>query len=125
MLIKNRKGAFGDETATRMPQSANVEPAVRFTNLSDLDHDGDVDIVGEAWAGEGHPIYLNDGRGYFRTWDKALEIHGHEFACLTSREAGGRTSCVAGAPATGVWSSTMCFATWVAPRTFLTGHRSA
>ena len=47
MLIKNRKGAFGDETATRMPQSANVEPAVRFTNLSDLDHDGDVDIVGE------------------------------------------------------------------------------
>ena len=48
MLIKNRKGTFGDETATRMPQSANVEPAVRFTNLSDLDHDGEVDIVGKA-----------------------------------------------------------------------------
>ena len=125
MLIKNRKGAFGDETATRMPQSANVEPAVRFTHLSDLDHDEDVDIVGEASAGEGHPIYLKDGLGYFRARDKALEIHGHVFACLTSRETGGGTSCVAGAPATGVWSSTMCFATWGAPRTFLTGHRLA
>ena len=38
--------------------------------------------MGEAWAGEGHPFYLNDGHGYFSAWDKGFQIHGHVFAFL-------------------------------------------
>jgi hypothetical protein len=82
VLINNGDATFRDETPARLPQSTNTDAAVRFVNLLDLDYDGDVDIVGEAWAGEGHPFYLNDGRGYYYAWDKGFEIHGHVFAFL-------------------------------------------
>jgi len=82
VLINNGDGTFRDETPTRLPQVRNVDPWIRFIDLLDLDYDGDVDIVGQAMAGEGHPFYLNDGWGYFRRWDKPFEIHGHVFALL-------------------------------------------
>ena len=65
-----------------LPQSTNWDTWIRFLDLLDLDYDGDVDIVGHAMAGEGHPFYLNDGRGHFHPWDKGFVIHGHVFALL-------------------------------------------
>ena len=82
VLINTGNGTFRDETAARLPQSPNWDTWIRFLDLLDLDYDGDVDIAGHAMAGEGHPFYLNDGRGYFSLWDKPFEVHSHVFALL-------------------------------------------
>ena len=82
ILINNGDGTFRDETAARLPQSTNWDTWIRFLDVVDLDYDGDVDIVGHAMAGEGHPFYLNDGRGHFSLWDNGFEIHSHVFALL-------------------------------------------
>jgi hypothetical protein len=82
ILINNGDATFRDETALRLPQLVNWDVPARFINVLDLDYDGDVDIVGELWAGEGHPFYVNEGWGYFRLWDAGFEIHSHVFALL-------------------------------------------
>ena len=52
MVINNRDGTFGDETATYLPQSDNNDPWISWLFLPHLDMDGDLDIVAQPVGGK-------------------------------------------------------------------------
>ena len=70
ILINNGDGTFRDETAARLPQSDSNEPTeLKYLQLLDLNGDGTKDIFGQLVDGakDTPPVYLNDGRGSFRS----------------------------------------------------------
>ncbi|MEO1136791.1 MAG: VCBS repeat-containing protein, partial [Pseudomonadota bacterium] len=60
LLINNGRGAFSDETETRIPREAATAQDVEFF---DADNDGDLDIV--LGLEGGHALWINDGRGVY------------------------------------------------------------
>ena len=70
ILINNGDGTFRDETASRLPQSDNNVPTeLKYLQLLDLNGDGAKDIFGQLVDGakDRPPVYVNDGRGSFRS----------------------------------------------------------
>jgi FG-GAP-like repeat len=70
ILINNGDGTFRDETSARLPQSDSNEPTeIKYLQLVDLNGDGAKDIFGQLVEGakDPPPVYLNDGRGSFRS----------------------------------------------------------
>jgi hypothetical protein len=69
VLVNDGAGNFSDETASRMPASADVTQDVL---LGDVDRDGDLDlVVANEFAGPNH-LLLNDGRGFFTAAPDAI-----------------------------------------------------
>jgi hypothetical protein len=72
VLVNDGDGTFTDETASRLPQTDNLEQWAYNIELGDLDRDGDDDLgvdlgspfccPNTAWV---PPVYLNDGAGRF------------------------------------------------------------
>lgn len=60
ILINNGDTTFSDETALRIPASAEVTQDLK---LSDIDNDGDNDLI--AGNEDGNRIYINNGSGIF------------------------------------------------------------
>jgi hypothetical protein len=71
VLIGNGDGTFRDETATRFPQTDNVDDPITTLELVDLNRDGAPDIGTELLPQNPppfdppSPFYLNDGHGSF------------------------------------------------------------
>ena len=68
LLINNGTGVFTDETAQRLPLSANME--TRKVTFADVDRDGDPDlyfsnVVFIQGKNPQDQLYLNDGAGFF------------------------------------------------------------
>jgi Ca2+-binding RTX toxin-like protein len=67
VLMQDESGAFVDETAGRLPQSTSNENTWQiWTDLVDIDGDGDLDLIGHRQGPEGAlAIYTNAGAGVF------------------------------------------------------------
>ena len=71
VLIANGDGTFRDETATRLPQTDNVDDPITALKLVDLNRDGAPDIGTQLLPQNPppfdppSPFYLNDGHGVF------------------------------------------------------------
>jgi hypothetical protein len=71
VLIGNGDGTFRDETATRLPQTDNLDDPITTLEVVDLNRDGAPDIATELLPQNPppfdppSPFYLNDGHGSF------------------------------------------------------------
>lgn len=76
VLINNQDGTFRDETGTRLPQSDDYDPWIKWVYLLDLDMDGHLDIVAAPLGATatGPLFYLNNGDGSFRTLPNVFNI---------------------------------------------------
>jgi hypothetical protein len=74
ILINNQDGTFSDETSTRLPQSDNYDPWIKWVYLLDLDMDGHLDIVATSVGGQEPLFYLNNGDGTFRPLPNVFNI---------------------------------------------------
>ncbi len=67
LFTQNADGSFTDSTAGKMPDDDQTGSWQRWTNLVDVDGDGDLDVIAE-YNVETAKVFLNDGSG-------ALTLH--------------------------------------------------
>lgn len=78
LLVNNGQGYFTDETTDRLP---SITTNTFATNLSDLDNDGDLDLIVGNYNG-GLQILINNGNGYYS--DESTDWLPESFSPLVS-----------------------------------------
>jgi len=99
VLMNDHDGTFTDETQSRLPPPPYLEANwwSKFTELVDVDEDGDLDILAHValyWAVANQPVYLNDGAGHFAPSTSALPLLPNSLCALTDLDADGHRDLV-------------------------------